>query len=247
MGGPNVKTIDNAASPLAADFIRYLQGQLTPSGPLQQQATGPTTRTGGTFDPLGRRPGGTFNPIGRTGGVPVTGGGTGGDFGPNFGGGIGSAGQSATSGIQSFVDFAQQGIRSGGVDPGTQALIDALMANSAVSTNRQAADQREVFGAAGSRFGTQVANSEALLRGEAERNVGQTIAGVLAQRQGQNEANLLQSLALLQQQGIQNIQPFLAALGIGIAPAENVVSPSIGSQLLTGGIDIASSFAGKGR
>ena len=218
--GPSVKTINNRATPLANDFISYLQGMMTPSGPLQQGAIGGTTPS------IGGMPG-------RTGGIPG-----------GFGGGVGSAQQSATSGIQSAVDNFSGSIGSGGLDPGTQAMIDAIIASSDVATNRSAANQREMFGAAGSRFGTQLGGAEALLRSEAGMGRDLQIGEVLQTRQTSNEANLMNALAMLSQQGMQNIAPYLLAMEIGTAPAENVVSPGVGSQILSGLLSAGGSFLG---
>lgn len=236
--GPDIQATNNAATPLAADFVRYLQGQLSPTatnGPLQQGAMGVDRSRlglgGGMFGGaarhfLGRNQGGS-------GGIPATG---------DFGSGVGSAGQAATSGIQSFIQAAQQGVEAGGVDPGTQALIEAITARSGVVADRQAADLREAYGAAGNRFGTALARGEGQLRSDIALGADQIIAQTLANRQSQNEANLIQSLALLQQQGALNIQPFLTALGIGLPQAENVVSPGVGSQILSGVTNAAESI-----
>jgi hypothetical protein len=246
MMGPNVDTINNAATPLATDFIRYLQGQLdagafstgsTGQGPQQRGAIGPSQPTTGPRRIPGNLVQNQASLPGGGGGLPASG---------NFGSGIGQAGQAATSGIQSLVNASQQAVASGGMDPGTAALIEALTASSELATNRQAANLREAFGAAGSRFGSTLATGEARLRADAGVGLDQQIAQTLVGQQQSNVENLVRGLSLLQQQGQINILPFLQAMGLGIAPAENIVSPSVGSQLLAGGIDIASAFAGRG-
>jgi hypothetical protein len=199
MGGPSIKPTDNAATPLAKDFVSQLQGYLdanalgTGSGPLQQ--------------------------------------------------GAGKA-------ITNFVNTGVNRIATGGLDPGTKALIDALSANSAVSTGRQAGDLREAFGAAGTRFGGTLAMGEGLLRGEAQRGLQTDIGSILVQQQQSNDANLLAAIAEMSRQGGGNLQPFLAALGLGVPQAENVVSPGIGQQILSGllsaGGQAAGAFAGRG-
>jgi hypothetical protein len=102
---------------------------------------------------------------------------------------------------------------------------------------------RESFGMAGSRFGSPLAQSEALLRAEAQRNFGALVSQALATRQAQNEANLMTALELLQRQGQINIAPFLTAMEIGIPRAESIVSPSIGQQILSGLLSAGGQFA----
>jgi len=195
MGGPDIDTINNQATPVAEDFVQHLQG-LMDAGSLGQ--------------------------------------------------GVGPLQQGAGQAITNFVTSLEQGVAQGGIDPGTQALIDALGAESRVATNRQAADQREAFGAAGSRFGTTLANSEALLRAESARGLDATVGEILTRRQGQVENNLLNAIAQMSAQGSANLNPFLMLAQLGIAPAENVVSPGVGQQILSGGLNALGEFVGRG-
>jgi hypothetical protein len=164
----------------------------------------------------------------------------------SLGTGVGPLQQGAGDAITNFVNTGVSRIASGGVDPGTDALIGALTERSAVSTNRQAGDLREAFGAAGNRFGSGLANAEALLRGEASGNLSTTIGDILTQRQGQNEQNVLQGIGLQAGIGQSSLAPFLALLAQGLPQAENVVSPGLGSQLLTGLLNAGAAFAGRG-
>ncbi len=193
MGGPDVDTINNQATPVAEDFVSVLQGMID-SGSLGQ--------------------------------------------------GVGPLQRGAGDAITNFVTALERGTTAGGVDPGTSALINALSAESAVSTDRQAKNQREAFGAAGNRFGTSLANSEALLRAESQRGLDATVGQILTQRQRQVENNLLNAIAQMSNQGAQNLNPFLMLAQMGIAPAENVVSPGTGQQLLSGVLNAGAQFAG---
>ena len=192
--GADVKQTQNAATPLAEDFVAQLQGFLDANA---------------------------------------------------LGTGVGPLQQGSGKAITNFVNTGVERLASGGLDPGTQTLIDALGAESAVSTNRQAGNLREAFGAAGTRYGGTLAQGEGLLRGEAQRGLQTDVGNILVGQQQFNTSALLSAISEMSRQGSANLQPFLAALGIGLPQAENVVSPGIGSQILSGVTQGAAAWLGR--
>lgn len=67
----------------------------------------------------------------------------------------------------------------------TGALEARLRDNAAVDANRQAADLRESMGAAGTRFGSALATGEGIMRGDIQRQLNETIARSLVDRDNQ--------------------------------------------------------------
>lgn len=198
--GPDVQTIDNAATPVSGNFIQQLEGALNAN---------------------------------------------------SLGAGIGDLGQGAEAAITRFVSTGLDRMASGsGVDQGTQQLADALTNRSNTNTNRQAADLREGFGATGTRFGSSLSDSEALLRGEAQQGLDIAIGELLTEAANRETATmglLLSAIQEMSRQSQSNLNPFLALTQIGQAPVENVVSPGLGDQLLAGGLQIGGSFARRGQ
>jgi hypothetical protein len=151
-----------------------------------------------------------------------------------LGTGVGGLQRGAGTAIQQFVESGLKARTSGGLDPGTEALIGALTRSSQVATGRQAGDLREAFGAAGSRFGSSLAQGEGILRGEAQRGLDEVVGNILVGQEQFNTASLLQAIAEMSRQGSANIQPFLSVAGLGARPAENVVSPNPWLQIISG-------------
>lgn len=153
----------------------------------------------------------------------------------------------AGTALDQFVSTLEQ--RLG--DPNrTSELVGALETQSARRTNRQAGDLREAFGAAGNRFSTGLANSEALLRAESLANLD-AIAGNVALQQEQFDTNaLLQGISQLFSQGQQTRQLDLGTLleigTAGVNRPETIAGPGLGETILSGLFDVGASYAGAG-
>jgi hypothetical protein len=148
-----------------------------------------------------------------------------------LGTGVGPLQQGAGTAIQQFVT-ALQG--SGGRSEGLDRLITGLEAGSERRTNTAAANQREAFGIAGSRFGTPLATGEALLRSEAATGLDQTIGSLLETGRQFDTNALLQGIAQMFGQGQANVSQFTGILPIGVQNPETIVSPSLGGQIVSG-------------
>jgi len=109
-----------------------------------------------------------------------------------------------------------------------------LEAESGRRTETQAANQREAFGIAGSRFGSPLATSEALLRSEAATGLDQTIGGLLEQGRQFDTNALLAGISQLFNQGQANVSTFTNILPLGVSPEETIVTPGLGSQIVGG-------------
>ena len=245
--GPDIKTTNNAATPVANDFARYLQGLLSGG----QQTTGPLQSNRGSAPQNQQSAARGRSTQGFGGRALNTGGGAGAStaaaFAPSadFGSGVGALSQGAGKAISDFVASRAAAANTGGVDPGTMALIAALTAENTAGTNRQAGDLREAFGASGARFGTSLAKGEGMLRAESQRGLDSTIGSILVNQQNANVANLLSGISQMSQQGESAILPYLALLQLGLPQAENVVSPGVGSQLLSGAAGGAAAYLGR--
>ena len=148
-----------------------------------------------------------------------------------LGTGVGELQRGAGTAIQQFVT-ALQGV--GGRSEGLDRLITGLEAGSERRTNTQAANQREAFGIAGSRFGTPLASGEALLRSEAATGLDQTIGGLLEQGRQFDTNALLAGIQQMFGQGQANVAQFTGILPLGVQPQETIVSPGLGSQIVGG-------------
>lgn len=244
--GPDIEKVDRSsqATPLAQDVLRELQGQIDEGG------------FGRGAGPLQRQAGTAIEQFLNTVQTRATGGGGGVNFSPTT---VNTAGQLA--------DRLGQ-------------LTGALERGSERRTNRQAADLREAFGIAGSRFGTPLALGEARLRSDAASALDEIIANAQFQQTGLEQrarefdvgSNIQQQLALqdflfrnrglnlqdraqqdqtqlaaisqMFNQGQANLDPFLRLAQLGIIPEDVIASPGIGSQLLSGGLQVAGMAAG---
>jgi hypothetical protein len=105
-------------------------------------------------------------------------------------------------------------------------------------TDRHVADQREMFGAQGQRFGSQLARSETDLRGESMGDLNAMLAG-LRMQQGQQQ---LQGIGLMNQIGQSNLMPFMEMARMGILPDEIAVTPNPWMEALQGGLSLGAGF-----
>ena len=182
MGGPKIDKVQpgSQATPLAEDFLKILQGQLSSGA---------------------------------------------------FGTGVGPLQQEAGTAIRQFIKSLQG---SGGISEGSARLIEGLEAGSEARTERGAADLREQGGILGTRFGSSLAQGEALFRSESNASLDQLIGGIQEQGRQFDIGALLQGISQLFSQGESNLRPFEQFAGLGILPEEIIVSPSTGTQIVTG-------------
>jgi len=141
-----------------------------------------------------------------------------------FGTGVGPLQRESGTALRQFIQSLQGG--AGGQSEGLTALIKGLEGR----TERSAADLREQGGIIGTRFGSSLAQGEGLLRAEADANIG------ALQEQGRqfDIGALLQGIQQLFAQGQGNLQPFQQFSALGILPEEIIVSPSTGTQIISG-------------
>lgn len=114
-----------------------------------------------------------------------------------------------------------------------ESLAQPMIDISRRETDRGAAQLRENLGTAGLRLGTPATQAEGRFRAEA----GQNLDSLLAQLFSQEQANLLQSIGMLQSMGVSNIAPFLQMAGLGIIPDQTIVTDSpwvIGAETAAG-------------
>ncbi len=148
-----------------------------------------------------------------------------------FGTGVGPLQREAGTALRQFI----QSLRGqGGVSEGSARLIGGLESASQARTERGVADLREQGGILGTRFGSSLAQGEALLRSESGAALDQLIGGIQEQGRQFDIGLLLQSIGQLFGQGQANIQPFQQFAELGIFPEEIIVSPSTGTQIVTG-------------
>lgn len=157
-----------------------------------------------------------------------------------LGTGIGPLQKQAGTAIQQFVQ-ALQG--AGGRSEGLDRLVTGLESGSVRRLEEQAVNQREAFGAAGSRFGSSLGTAEALLRSEAATGLDQTIGGLLEQGRQFDTNALMAGIAQMFGQGQANLAPFLGTLPLGVSPEETIVSPGFGAQVLGGVLQAGSNLA----
>ena len=191
MGGPRREFEEqkSQATPLAEDYLKKLQGQLSSSA---------------------------------------------------FGTGVGPLQQEAGTALRQFITSLQG---QGGVSEGAQRLISGLTAESERRTEQGAANLREQHGIAGQRFGTTLSQGESAFRSQAGAELDQLIGGIQEGSRQFDANKLLASIGQLFGQGQANIQPFSDIAALGIAPEHMIVSPSTGTQIvsgITGLIDAAS-------
>lgn len=126
-----------------------------------------------------------------------------------FGEGLGPLQREAGTATRQFIKSRQTMDDFGKL---AQPLIDI----SRRETDRSAADLRESFGIAGSRFGTPLAFGESRLRTDAGQNLDATLAELFQQEQGR----LLEAIGMLQSIGQQNIEPIMNMAQLGVLPEE---------------------------
>lgn len=119
-----------------------------------------------------------------------------------------------------------------GVRDQTPGLIDAITRRSNIQTDRNAAQVRESFGAAGNRLSASRGRVETRGRNEAGFDLAQIIAGILSNQAGRETQAEQFDVGANQ----QFMQMLAMIAGQGIIPEELIVGPGIGQQLLTGGI-----------
>lgn len=150
-----------------------------------------------------------------------------------------------TAGMTPGTNFQQA---LGGINTASQltnaapGLIEALTNRSQATTDRDAAQLRESFGAMGGRFGSAVSRGEGQLRSESGLNLDQLVASVLMEQSGREQA-------ARQFDVMSNLEaaiPFFQMAGQGIIPQEIIASPGIGSQLLSGGLNALGMYLGGG-
>lgn len=153
-----------------------------------------------------------------------------GELSSGLGTGVGPLQKQSGSAIQKFVETRGQP----GMTPETQAVINALVQTSNTATNRGAADIRESMGAAGNRYSSATGNTEALFRAEAGAARDQAVANTALQATQFDVQSLLNAIGMMNNMGAQNLAPFMQAMGQGVIPDETIVTPGIGSQILSG-------------
>jgi hypothetical protein len=139
-----------------------------------------------------------------------------GELSGGLGAGVGPAQRNSIDALGKALASMQA--RSGpAIDP--SGFLDALSSRNAAFTDRQAADQRDIFGAGGSRFGSQVQQGESDLRRGAARDFGVTSAGALLDAEKFNvgaqqtqDQILMQGLGQLFGMGSASLNPFMQAL-----------------------------------
>jgi len=152
----------------------------------------------------------------------------------SFGQGAGPLQRHAGTALEQYLNSIQERVSSGQDSNQTSQLISSLTKGSETRTNRQAADLREGFGAAGNRFGSAGALGEARLRGDVASNLDQTIGGIRTNQAQFDAGQLLNTINLLQNLGQGNVDLFSRFAQMGILPEELIVSPGIGDQILSG-------------
>ncbi len=157
-----------------------------------------------------------------------------------LGTGAGPLQREAGTAIQQFVKALQGTL--GGRSEGVNKLIGGLEAGSKRRTDTAAADQREAFGITGSRFGSPLATSEALLRSESATGLDQTIGGILETSRQFDTNALLAGISQLFGQGQANTNAFTNLLPLGVFQEEVIATPGVFDQILAGSIQAGSNF-----
>ena len=213
--GPRVQTREqrSQATPLADDVLRMIRGQL---------ASG---RAGSGFSPLQQQAGTAIQQYINSGGInamPVVR-----DIGP------------------AGADFGR--------------MVSALETVQNRRVDEQAANLREQAGAAGTRYGTTLGAAEGAFRRDAQADFNVTLEqlavaldearradetlgiqrdlslGQLQQSAEQfNQQRMLEAITTMFGMGQQNMAPIFALAQMGILPEHLMVSPGVGSQILSG-------------
>jgi len=183
MPGPKIQKspVASQATPLAEDFLKMLQGQLSSDA---------------------------------------------------FGTGVGPLQRESGTALRQFVSALQNG--NGGVSEGSAKLIQGLEASGGARIERGAADLREQGGITGNRFGSSLAQGEALFRSEANAELDQTIGGIQEQGRQFDSGQLLEAISQLFGQGQANTDTIGNFAQLGINPEETIISPSKTTQVVTG-------------
>lgn len=182
-----------------------------------------------------------------------------------FGTGVGPMQRSAGKSAQQYVRGLEERVGAGvntesKVQDYSSRLIDAERTLANRQTDREAANLREAFGAAGTRYGTTLLQGEGRFREDRAQGLDATIAQILTQQgdreqaarefditSGQNQMQmLLQGIASLFNMGEANTAEFSKFASQGIVNPDNIVTPGLGSQLLSGGLNFLSSYLSGG-
>lgn len=140
--------------------------------------------------------------------------------GGTFGEGFGPLQREAGTAIRQFVNASST------LPSRFENLANPLIQLSRRETERGAANLREGFGIAGSRFGTTAARGEGLFRGEAQGRLDATLAGLMNQMFEQEQNRMLQGISEMFKQGQANLAPFIALTELGVLSPDTVVHPS---------------------
>ena len=150
-----------------------------------------------------------------------------------FGTGVGPLQRGAGQSIDRLVAQLEGG-------EGVNNLLDAITSRNKTNLGESIASQKEGFGQEGSRFSSESAKGESDLRAKNQESLDVTTAqATLA-----NNQQLMAAIGQMFGMGTQSMAPFMDMARLGIVPEEIIASPSIGSQLLSGGISAIANFAG---
>jgi hypothetical protein len=172
----------------------------------------------------------------------------------SFGAGFGPLQQNAGTAIQQFMNSGGANIRDvGPAGADFEQMVKSLEAVQNRRVGQQASDLREQAGAAGTRYGSTLGTAEGRFRGAAQDDfnvqLGQLAMALdQARRQdtqmginrdvAQNQLNL-GAIGQMFGMGSQAINPAFQLASQGILPEHLLVSPGMGSQLLSGGMNFA--------
>lgn len=157
--------------------------------------------------------------------------------GGTFGEGLPGLGRESGTAIRQFIENR--------ASPENFARLAAPLTDiSRRETDRSAADLREGFSIAGSRFGTPMAMGEARLRSDAGQNLDATLSNLFQSEQG----NLLSGIGMMNQIGMQGIMPFLQMAMQGIMPEQTMIQENPFMTLLggLGGLGMGAGTAAQG-
>ncbi len=152
-----------------------------------------------------------------------------------FGTGVGPLQREAGTALRQFISGLQG---QGGVSAGADRLIGGIEERGEARIERGAADLREQGGILGQRFGSSLAQGEALFRSEAGAELDRTVGGIQQQQEQFDSNQLLAAISALFGFGERNVATVGQAAGLGIFPEEIIVSPSTGTQIISAGTGI---------
>ncbi len=231
MGG-SVREVQprSQATGLSGDILNLLQGQLFGLTPEQQAelqridqailSTQSAAERGGLIGQQGQEALAQLQERRQA----IIAEGTGGE---QFGRGVGPLQQEAGELLQQFIEGG-----AGQFD--LSELFTQLEEIQTRRTDEQAADLREGFGAAGSRFGTPLAVGESRLRRDLETNFAATLGELSRQEFTNQQQRLLTAIAGLQSFGQQNVEPFFNFASQGIFPSQFAIEQNPFISLLQG-------------